>query len=239
MPVDCHQVIRRILTGAVAIFATSLPAGEVQSHGLLFEQWLRDTFFGGGKPERYTQLWDIPAEANRNHGRIPVNPKTARYGSAIDLGDAGRQFSIAEHGERFLLIVGFWEQASAVEKRWVNVQAVTVRPAVWRKLWHPITKGDLDRLDAVIKDRTLSLDQARQRARTIKNQPPFAQAIMQVNPKIDRSQRRLQCSLRFDDFFAHLAPNLSRGKTDAPELFGVLVPRSFSSSPRRLAPHER
>lgn len=239
MLVNCPPVIRRLLIGAAAICATSLPAGEVQSHGLLFEQWLRDTFFGGGKPAHYTQLWDIPAEANRNHGRIPVNPKTARYGSAIDFGDAGRQFSIAEHGERFLLIVGFWEQASAVEKRWVNVQAVTVRPAIWQNLWHPITKADLDKLDALIKDRTLSLEQARERARGIKSQPPFAQAIMQVNPKIDRSQRRLQCSLRFDDFFAHLAPNVSRGRTDAPALFGVRVPRSFSSGPRRLAPHDR
>ena len=28
-----------------------LPAREVQSHGLLFEKWLRDTFFGGLRAE--------------------------------------------------------------------------------------------------------------------------------------------------------------------------------------------
>ncbi len=208
-------------------------AREVQSHGLLFEQWLRDTFFGGYKPQNYTQKWDIPATANPDHGRIPVNPKATKHGAPIGLGDALRQFEI---NETFLLIVGFWEQATPTEKRWTNVQAVTVAPEVWKKLWLPVTQADLDRLNAIIKDKSLSLEEARKRAQEIKSQPPFTAAIIQVNPKIDASQRRLQCSLRFDDFFKHLAPAASSAPQARPQVFGTPVPAQFESVPRKLTP---
>ncbi|MBI3884527.1 MAG: hypothetical protein HY302_02175, partial [Opitutae bacterium] len=85
--------------------AASLPAQEVQRHGLVFEQWVRDTFFRGYRPASYTQKWDIPAAANEQHGNVPVNPKATKYGSAVDLGDAVRQYGI---GEPFLLVLGFW-----------------------------------------------------------------------------------------------------------------------------------
>lgn len=213
-------------------------AREVQSHGLLFEKWLRDTFFGGYTPKGYTQKWDIPAEANPDHGRIPVNPKAIKYGTPIDFGDALRQFEIGEKRERFLLIAGFWEQATKTEKKWVNVQAVEIRPEEWARLWSPITRADLDRLIAVIKDKSLTLDEARQRAKAMKSRPPFSEAVMQVNPKIDGSQRRLQCSLRFADFFDHLAPDAERGKQEQPKVFGVAVPRRFDSAPRTITPEK-
>ena len=53
-------------------------AQEVQSHGLVFEKWVRDTFFNGYKPASYTQRWDIPAAENRDHGGVPVNPKAIK-----------------------------------------------------------------------------------------------------------------------------------------------------------------
>ena len=226
----------RCIAFTIALGLATASAREVQSHGLLFEKWLRDTFFGGYTPKGYTQKWDIPAEANPDHGRIPVNPKAIKYGTPIDLGDALRQFEIVEKNERFLLIVGFWDQASKTEKRWVNVQAVEVTPAVWGRLWAPLTSADLERLIAVIKDKSLSLEQARGRAKQIKNQPPFTEAIMQVNPKIDGSQRRLQCSVRFDDFFKHLAPGRDAARQDRPAVFGMPVPGKFKSGPRTIAP---
>lgn len=204
---------------------------EVQSHGLLFEKWVRDTFFGGYQPQGYTQKWDIPAEVNVNHGSIPVNPKAIKYGSPIGLGDAVRQFEIEEP---FLLIVGFWQQASESEKRWVNVQAVTVTPETWRKLWGNITRADLERLIAVIRNKSLSLEETRAQVQVIKAGAPFNSAVIELNPKIDRSQRRLQCSLSFEEFFHHLAPGAERGVLEKPTVFGVPVPRPFASSPRSL-----
>ena len=83
-----------------------------------------------------------------------------------------------------------------------------------------------------------TLDEARQRAKALKSRPPFSEAVMQVNPKIDGSQRRLQCSLRFADFFDHLAPDAERGKQEQPKVFGVAVPRRFDSAPRTITPEK-
>ncbi len=134
---------------------------------------------------------------------MPVSLKAAKYGAPIDLGDALRQFDIAEP---FILALGFWEQ-DGDEKRFVNLVAPRIELAAWRKLWAPVTRADLERLDAVIKNKSLTPEEARAAAKKIKNAPPFTSAIIEVNPKIDsKTQRRLQCSLRFDDVFKYLAP---------------------------------
>ncbi len=226
------------LTTALMLLCGGLPlsAREVQSHGLLFEKWLRDTFFGGYQPQGYTQKWDIPASANPHQGGIPANPKAAKLGSPIGLGDAIRQWEIQEP---FLLIVGFWEQASPTHKRWVNVQAVRVEPAQWRRLWGGIQRTHLDRLNAIIKDRSLSLEEARAQVQVLKAQEPYASALIELNPKIDRSQRRLQCSLSFQAFFDHLAPGAERGPQAQPAVFGVPIPARFTSAPRQITPEQR
>lgn len=214
------------------LFLTSFgDAREVQSHGLLFEKWLRDTFFGGYEPENHTQKWDIPASANKDHGRIPVNPKAAKHGTPIGLGDALRQFEI---DEPFLLIAGFWRQDNKTTKAWTNAQVVRVEPSIWQKLWHPITRADLEKLDAIVKDPSLSLEEARKAAQAMKGRIPFTKSVIQVNPKIDGSQRRLQCSIRFDDFFAYLAANASPEPQEQPKVFGIPLPRTFTSPPRDL-----
>lgn len=220
----------------LAVPPASVPAREVQSHGLWWERWLSDTFFDGYRPpaQGHTQPWDIPAEANRRHGGLPVNPKAVKWGSPLGLGDALRQFDAGHQANAtpFLLIVGFWEQVTPETKRIVHAQAVTVTPEVWRRLWHPITRSDLDKLIQVVKDPSLSLEEARARAQTIKSQPPFTLAVLQVNPKIDRSQRRLQCSLGFKAFFEHLTPQTQPEHQANPQLWGVTIPR-LSDSPAR------
>lgn len=224
-------MIRLMLLAFLSL--TLLDADEVQKHGVIFEQWVRDKFFDGYKPKSYTQKWDIPAEFNKNHGGIPANPKAAKYGTPIDMADALRQFTVAEKGERFLLILGFWDQDDKI-KKWVNGVAVEVTPEQYRALWDPITREDLEKLDAVVKDKSLSLEEARAEAQKIKRRIPFSKAIMQVNPKIDAHQRRLQCSIRFGDFFHFLAPNADPARQDKPQIWGVPLPDEFESSPRRL-----
>ncbi len=206
-------------------------AEEVQRHGLWFEHWLCDSFFGGYRAMDYTQKWDIPAAVNREHGGLPVNPKAVQFGSSIGLGDALRQREVSEP---FLLAVAFWEQEDADSKRWVNVQVVRVTPEQWERLWHPLTSADLQKLMAVIEDRSLSLEEARTRAQAIKSRPPFSEAIITLNPKIDRSQRRLQCSLSFRSFFDHLAPQTSRERQPAPSIWGKQIPVMRDSKPRNF-----
>jgi hypothetical protein len=186
-----------------------------------FEKWVRDTFFNGYSPAGPTQRWAIPAIENRDHGGIPVNPKVARHGAALDLGDALRQYEI---DEPFMLVVGFWRQ-DGDEKRIVNIVAPEIRPETWRRLWAPVTYADLLRLDALIKDTGRSVEEIRRLALQMKNTPPFSEAVMQVNPRIDtHGQRRLQCSLRFADFFRHLAPGADPESPAPPALWGVNYP---------------
>lgn len=217
---------------ALLVLAALVPLARgaaVQQHGFAFEEWVRATFFADYQPTSYTQRWDIPAAANRTHGGIPVNPKTARYGAPVDLGDALRQFDI---DEPFLLIVGYWQQEGR-EKSFVNIVAARVEPAQWRQLWGGITRADLERLDAVIKDRSLSPFQARSAARQLKQRAPFCDAIIQVNPKIDsKVQRRLQCSLRFEDVFRHLAIDAPSAPQPNPRLWGVACPTTIASPAR-------
>jgi len=209
---------------------------EVQHHGLLFEHWIDDTFFDGYRAPHYTQKWDVPAAINQRHGGIPVNPKVAKYRGPVDLGDALRQFDIAEP---FILVVGYWQQ-DGDRKRVVNIVAPRIDPVVWRRLWGPVTRADIERLDAVIKDRSLTPAQARAAARKIKNAPPFTESVIVFNPKIDsKTQRRLQCSLRFDDVFRHLAPEADRQPQNPPRLWDVAFPDLIESKPRAFAPREK
>lgn len=219
-----------ILSFALLCFCF-LRAEEVQKHGLVFEQWIRDTFFEGYKPSSPTQKWDITAEANRSFGGIPVNPKATKFGTPVDLGDALRQYEIQEP---FLLIVGYWKQEET-QKRFVNIVAPRIEPEAWRKLWGPVTLADLQKLDATIKDRTLSPAAARTAAFRMKAAHPFTKSVIQVNPKIDeKGQRRLQCSLRFEDLFDELLPGVDRKEQVRPMLWGTTFPGVLESAPRSI-----
>jgi hypothetical protein len=205
------------------------PAQEVQHHGLVFEQWVRATFFDDYRPADYTQRWDIPAAANRRHGGLPVNPKLCKHGAAVDLGDALRQFDI---GEPFILAIGFWRQEGG-NKRIVNLIAPEIPPELWHRLWGPVTREDLLKLDRLIKDSPLPVKELRREALRLKNRPPFSQSIIQLNPKIGTDgQRRLQCSIRFRDVFNHLSPDTDPAPQARPSLWGVEFPGPIASPPR-------
>jgi len=227
-----YKIAKRLIAVSMIGFSSVSSAQEVQNHGLWFEHWLCDTFFDGYRSTEYTQKWDIPAEANKHHGGLPVNPKATKLGSPIGFGDALRQFELTGGTESFILIVGFWEQTTPTTKRWVNTQAVTVTSEKWRKLWHPITRADLEKLDAVIKDTTRSLEETRRLAQQIKSKPPFTEAIIVVNPKINSTQRRLQCSLGFNAFFDHLLTGKERTAQQNPTIWGKPIPKMPDSAPR-------
>ena len=210
------------------------PAKEVQNHGVVFEQWIRDTFFDGYAPESYTQKWDIPAKANKKFGGIAVNPKATKYKGAVDMGDALRQFDI---DEPFWLIIGYWQQEGD-NKRFVNVVAERVEPTQWRKLWGDLERADLERLDAVIK-KTPDYQEARKLAQEIKREPKFKSSIITLNPKIDsKTQRRLQCSLSWSKVFKTLAPDADPSIQEKPLLWGVPVSIEVASAPRSFEPKD-
>lgn len=234
-----------VLIRCLGLWAVSSAAGgarlaaeEVQAHGLVFEHWVCDTFFGGYRPDNYTQKWDVPGAANRLSDPalrgLPANPKATKYGVPVGLGDALRQYDV---DEPFLLILGYWEQATPGEKRFVKLLAVRVEAAEWRALWGPVTRADLERLDALIKDRSVDYREVRRRAQALKSAPPFTEAVFTLNPKIDSSgQRRLQCSLRDEEVVRRLAPGTDPAPEKAPALWGVRFPNAVVSGPRTFRP---
>jgi hypothetical protein len=210
--------------------ASLVHATEVQRHGLGFEHWVADTFFGGHRPSGPTDKWDIPASANGNHGRIPVNPKATQHGEPVLLGDALRQYDI---NEPFLLIVGSWEQDGR-GKKFVQSLVARIEPDQWRKLWTPVTRADLEAMDKLVKDTSRPVAEVRKEVLRRKKQPPFSEAVIQLNPKIDQSQRRLQCSISYVRLFKNLAPGRSRKAQPFAEVFGRRIPSIAVSPPRKL-----
>jgi hypothetical protein len=233
--------LRPLALLALALLACSrAPADEVQAHGLVFERWVLATFFNAYQPDGYTRKWDVPASANRLSdpalAGLPANPKAVKFGAPVGLGDALRQYDI---DEPFLLILGYWRQTTPEEKRFVKILAPRVEPAAWRALWGPVTRADLERLDALVKDRSLPPAVARRAVQDMKSRPPFSQAVFVLNPKIDsQGQRRLQCSLRYADVLKHLAPQASPEPELAPPpaLWGVPFPGPVPSAPRTFDP---
>ncbi|MFZ4484842.1 MAG: hypothetical protein ACOYOL_12795 [Chthoniobacterales bacterium] len=203
---------------------------EVQQHGLSFEHWVADTFFGGHRAAGPTDKWDIPAAANTQHGRIPVNPKATKYGEPVLLGDALRQYDI---NEPFLLIVGFWKQDGR-DKKFVQSLVARIEPEQWRKLWAPVTRKDLEAMDKLVKDTSRPIADVRREVLKRKKQPPFSEAVIQLNPKIDKSQRRLQCSISYVRLFKNLAPSRDRKAQPFAEIFGRRIPPVPASPPRKL-----
>lgn len=219
--------------GGIISLSGWVGAQEVQQHGLVFERWACEVFFDGFEPENYTGKWDIPGEVNTRFGGVPVNPKATRFGAPVGMGDALRQFDV---DEAFILLLGFWRQEGE-HKRFVKLVAPRVEPEGWRRLWGPVTREDLERLDAVIKDRETDYREVRRRALAMKNAPPFSEAVMVLNPKIDaRGQRRLQCSLRYADVFRHLLPGVEPGVEEEPSLWGERSPGLIFSPPRTFGP---
>lgn len=226
---------------ALCFTAPRLAAAEVQAHGLAFEHWVADTFFQKYRASGYTQKWDLPADIPRDlppeFAGLPANPKAAKYGTPVGLGDALRQFDIAEP---FILILGYWEQPDPNEKRFVKLLAPRIEPAAWRALWGPVTREDLEQLDTLIKRRDIDYREVRKLAQKMKASPPFNQAVFVLNPKIDsQGQRRLQCSLRFEDVFKYLAPGMDKAREETPSLWGVPFPGPVLSNPREFGPQTK
>lgn len=212
------------------LVAVCAHAAEVQKHGLSFEHWVADTFFGGHRPSGPTDKWDIPASANKKHGRIPVNPKATQYGEPVLLGDALRQYDIKEP---FVLIVGFWEQ-DVSGKKFVQSLVARIEPDQWRKLWGSVTRQDLESMDKLVKDTSRPIAEVRREVLRRKKQPPFSQAVIQLNPKIDQAQRRLQCSISYVRLFKNLAPDRDRKRQPFAEIFGRGIPPIAGSPPREF-----
>lgn len=209
---------------------------EVQFHGFSFEKWVRENLFEG-YTGNYMQEWDIPPDYNRhpaiseNMRGIPVSVKSAKYGSPIGLGDINRQRAI---NQPFLMIVGFWKQRTPTEKWIEEIGCALFLPVEWNSLWGALDAIRIREIDLLIKDHSISFEQARQKAKEWKKEVAApSDCHFVVNPKIDsKSQRRIQCSLPFREFWNAVGrePSVS----DCPMLFDHKFSNPIVSKPRKF-----
>ena len=132
-----------------------------------------------------------------------------------------------------MLIVGFWKQDGR-DKKLVQSLVVRIEPDQWRKLWAPVTREELEAMDKLVKDTSRPIADVRREVLRRKKQPPFSEAVIQLNPKINQSQRRLQCSISYVRLFKNLAPVRDRKAQPFAEIFGRRIPFVTASPPRKL-----
>ncbi len=205
----------------------------MQKHGFTFEKWVRHNLFDAYKG-KYMQKWDVPPDWNKHplvpptHQAVPVSIKTAGFGSSIGLGDALRQRST---NQSFVLIAGFWNQRSKSEKWFEAIGTAKFTVKNWTSLWGKLTLERISDLDRLVKDRSLKKEVARKRAQEWKDRFFYdAGSKIVLNPKIDDTQRRVQCSLPFSVFWEFVGGEPER--VDAPALYGIPFENPIVSSAR-------
>lgn len=171
---------------------------ERQSHGYAFERAVIRQMWGVRERTSagYTGEWDIPAEDNRFRPGVPVSIKCIQWGNGVYLGDAVRQRSVTEP---FEMVVGFYEkETGGATARLKAVHHLKIDPADWNRWWGSVPLEDLQKLDRAIKRG--SIEEARALAKPEAARLRELSDVFDINPKIDRSQRRIQCSIPFRVF---------------------------------------
>jgi hypothetical protein len=200
-----------LLLGPAA--APAAPAPEAALATL--ERWVRPTFFPTARPAERGARWDIPAEANTRFDGLPVRLAAGRSGGALELGEALRLYPVTEP---FLLVAGFWS-ADGDGARFVSVHAVRVEPERWRALWEPVAFADLKRFDDLCRDPARPIEETRRLALRLRAEDPYRLAAIQLQPRLDDRQRRLDATLRAEEF--RRLPGAGAATDGAPMLWGT------------------
>lgn len=97
-----------------------------------------------------------------------------------------------------------------------------------------MTRADLEAMDRLVKDMSQPVAEVRREVLRQKKSTPFSEVVIQLNPKIDPSQRRLQCSISFVRLYKTLAPGVDRRRTENPQVFGVKFSHIRAAERRKL-----
>lgn len=197
------------------VAAATAPARTPEAAQTTLERWVRTTFFPGARPAEHGARWDIPAEANTRVLGLPVRIAAGPVGGALDLGDAVRQYPTEDP---FLLVAGYW-LADDRGARFVEVHAVRISPESWRELWTPVAFADVLRFDDLCRDPARPSEETRRLALRWRAEPPYSAAAIQLLPRLEARQRRLNALLRPEDF--RRLPGADSSPTSAPTLWGV------------------
>lgn len=166
---------------------------EVQNHGFIFEDWIKDVLCVKDLACNYTQKWDIS-------GETPISVKCMGLTNALEFGSTVR---IWEINEAFTLVVGRWEQAG-FKKIIRSIDEIDITPKILEKMRGDITLEEIKKFDKKIKnfpDGKVGQKRGIEFAKKWKIERKDRMGLLTITHKIDsKTQRRIQCNLNYNNY---------------------------------------
>lgn len=206
-------------------------SGENQSHGKLFEIYIRDLFLNG-KDDGSKPLDAFDIKACKETCGVPVSIKMTKS-ETICLADAQRAFSI-DHS--FKMIVGAYRQEGDEKCVW-QIYEFNITADEWS-----ILKGNLDleliaNFNQKIKSYPIGKhSEGRKYSRDFKKKMNEKyNSFLKINPKIDsKNQRRLQCSITLSDLKSVVKNWTPYSRYNFGNYRGMRLPFNFISKRRQF-----
>lgn len=166
---------------------------EVQKHGFIFEDWVKEILGVKELASNYTQKWDIPDET-------PISVKCMGLVNALEFGSAIRIWKI---NEIFTLVIGRWKQLDD-KKIIASVDEIDITVEDLKKMRGEITLEELKEFDKKIKSFPAGKEEQLAGinfARKWKSDRRERMGLLTITHKIDsKTQRRVQCNLNYKNY---------------------------------------
>jgi hypothetical protein len=167
---------------------------EVQNHGFLFENWVKNVLKVDKLATNYTQKWDI-------EGKVPISVKFMGLTNALEFGSAVR---IWEINEPFILIIGRWEQVNDM-KIVRSIDEIKITTDHLNIMKGNITLEEIKEFDMKIKSFPSGKEGQKNGiffANKWKQERKKRMGLLTITHKIDsKNQRRIQCNLNYKNYF--------------------------------------
>lgn len=166
---------------------------EVQNHGFVFEDWVKDTLGVKNLAYNYTQKWDVL-------GEMPISVKCMGLKNALEFGSAVR---IWEINETFTIVIGRWKQIKN-KKIIKSIDEINITPKILKKMKGEITLTEIKDFDKRIKSFPAGKKEQKRGiefARRWKLERKNRMGLLTITHKIDsKKQRRVQCNLNYSNY---------------------------------------
>lgn len=176
---------------------------ERQAHGLVYQDYIINKF-------QITEATSYTSEWDGFLNETPVSIKVQQQGSDIELAD---YFRNANKMEDFYLFVGFWEGAKT---NIVNEHILFIPNADYKLLFDEEFSYKFKHLlDNITNSYADDAKWKKQRTELQKEWKEKTSNLIRPRFKRDhKTQKRIQCAINFQDFFAHFVPLYSIQEED-------------------------
>ena len=166
---------------------------EVQNHGFVFENWVKNILGVKELACNYTQKWDIP-------GETPISVKCMGSTNALEFGSTVRIWGIEE---TFTLVVGRWRQVKN-KKVIESIDEIDITPEILIRMRGGITLEEVKGFDKKIKSFPAGKEGQKKGiefAKKWKAERKEKLGLLTITHKIDsKGQRRIQCNLNYKNY---------------------------------------